>query len=277
SSTASRAVSIRIGASEPSWRSRRQVSNPSMPGRLTSSTRTSYGVEPAIHSASSPVIATSARTPCSCRALRISAASLTSSSTTSTLTAAPRIPQASVGRLGLVPHALHGFEDRLAGILGLDDRGVAGLLEHLAYEVVRARERELDDDGAVGELLRHRALLARPAGAVGGDPHARDPRGLDLAGARPALEVGARLDLRARRVLLGQHLGLADAVQPEVADRLLGRVVRGDVPALAAVDQVVGLDRARRVLVLVLLVVVEAHQPAALDRLRHDAGDLRVV
>ena len=43
-----------IGAQTPSSRRRRQVSNPSMPGSITSSTTASNSVAPAIHSASSP-------------------------------------------------------------------------------------------------------------------------------------------------------------------------------------------------------------------------------
>src|SRR3954447_13008157 len=69
-------------------------------------------------------------------------------------------------RLGRVEHGL-------AGVGGLEDDGVAGLLEHLAHEPVGPGEGELDDHGAVAERLGHRTLLAGPAGARGGDPHPR--------------------------------------------------------------------------------------------------------
>jgi hypothetical protein len=65
---AARAVSIRIGVRTWDARSCWHVSKPLIPGKLTSSTITSYDVESAIHSASSPSCATSASVPYSRRA-----------------------------------------------------------------------------------------------------------------------------------------------------------------------------------------------------------------
>ena len=62
-----------------------------------------------------------------------------------------------------------------------------------------------------------------------------------------------------------------------MADALFGQVVALDVPALAAVLEPVGLDRALGELVLVLLVVLELEHAAAGDRLVDDAGDLGVA
>src|SRR3954465_7788197 len=87
--------------------------------------------------------------------------------------------------------------DRLARVLGLEDRGVARLLEDLAHEVVGAREAVLDDHRTVGELLGDALLLARPARAVRRDPHPRDAGRLDLAGPRPAVDVSRGVDLGA--------------------------------------------------------------------------------
>jgi hypothetical protein len=74
-----------------------------------------------------------------------------------------------------------------------------------------------------------------------------------------------------------EHLRRLDAVQAEVAHVVLGRVEAGDVPALAAVDERVRLDRALGELVLVGLVVLQAQQVPGDDRLRDDARDDRVV
>src|SRR6185436_6665172 len=98
--------------------------------------------------------------------------------------------------------------------------------------------------GAVGELLGNGTALALPAGPLRGDPDPGDARGRDGAGARPALQVGVRVDLRARRERLARDLGLLDAVEPEVTRVVLLRVEAEHVPALAPVDQPVGLDRA---------------------------------
>ena len=62
-----------------------------------------------------------------------------------------------------------------------------------------------------------------------------------------------------------------------MAHRALRGVERGDVPALAAVRQRVGLDAALHDLVLVLLVVLELDDPPLDDRGRDDARDRRVV
>ncbi len=62
-----------------------------------------------------------------------------------------------------------------------------------------------------------------------------------------------------------------------MADALFGQVVALDVPALFAVLQPVGLDRAFGELVLVLLVVLELENPAGADRLVDLARDLGVA
>src|SRR5204863_6619247 len=101
--------------------------------------------------------------------------------------------------------------------------------------------RVLDDHGAVLELLGDAVLLARPPRALGRDPHPRDARGLDLARPRPALDGRLEVDLLARRERVAGHARVADAVQPEVAQGVALGVERRDVPALAAVDELVGL------------------------------------
>src|SRR5205085_3163121 len=95
-----------------------------------------------------------------------------------------------------------GGPNRLAGVLGLQHGGVAGLLEDLAHEPGDAGEAQLDDQRAVLQLLDDRALLARPARAFGRDPQARAARGGHLAGARPAVDVGGGVDLGARLEVL---------------------------------------------------------------------------
>src|ERR1044072_6842811 len=82
---------------------------------------------------------------------------------------------------------------------------------------------------------------------------------------------GARVERRRR------PLGVADAIQAEVAHVAAVGVKAGDVPALAAVDERVRLDDPRRELVLVGLVVVQAQQPALHDRLPGDARPPRAV
>ena len=62
-----------------------------------------------------------------------------------------------------------------------------------------------------------------------------------------------------------------------MADALFGQVVALDVPALFAVLEPVGLDRALRELVLVLLVVLEVEHAAAGDRLVDHPRDLGVA
>src|SRR5215207_6291072 len=86
-------------------------------------------------------------------------------------------------------------EDVLAHVRGLQDGGVARLLEDLLDEVALALERPLDDDRAVGELGEHRALLGDPAGVLGRDPDVRDTRALDLTRARPTLDVADRVEI----------------------------------------------------------------------------------
>ena len=126
---------------------------------------------------------------------------------------------------------------------------------------------QLDDDGAVGQLLDHGALLAQPARPLRRDPDAGDVGGRHLAVGHPALDAGQLLDLGARlEGLLGERR-LLDPVELEVANAVFGQVVALDVPALVAVLQPVGLDRAFGELVLVLLVVLELEDAAGADRL----------
>ena len=62
-----------------------------------------------------------------------------------------------------------------------------------------------------------------------------------------------------------------------MADAILVEVEALDVPALATVLEPVGLDRALRELVLVLLVVLDLEHAAVGDRLVDDARDLGVA
>ena len=62
-----------------------------------------------------------------------------------------------------------------------------------------------------------------------------------------------------------------------MADVLAVQVIGGDVPAVGAVLEPVGLDPSLGELVLVLLVVVELEDPLLGDRLVDDAGDLGVA
>src|SRR6202044_1545590 len=118
---------------------------------------------------------------------------------------------------------------------------------------------------AVVPLAGDAALLARPAGPLGRDPDARDTRGADLAGAQPAVDVAGGVDVGARREALLGDLGAAYAIEAEVAHGGLVGIVGPHIPALAPVDQRVGLDAARGVLVLVLLVIVELDEHAVGD------------
>ena len=97
-----------------------------------------------------------------------------------------------------LPQARHRGADRLARVLGLQHRSVARFLEDLAHEPVDAGEAQLDDDRAVAALLNHAPRLARPARALGGDPHACAARRRHLAGAQPAVDLRRRVHLRAR-------------------------------------------------------------------------------
>src|SRR5207244_3493964 len=112
---------------------------------------------------------------------------------------------------------------------------------------------------------------------VGRDPYARAARRWYLARPRPALDVGGRVDLGARLERLLRDLRGPDPIQAEVADGVLGRVKRRDVPAFPPVDQRVRLDDALGELVLVGLVVVEPQELALGDGLGDDARDPRVV
>src|SRR5579863_637655 len=175
------------------------------------------------------------------------------------------------------PEPRRGCEHRLAGVGRLEHRRVAGLLENLAHQPVDTGEAQLNGDRAVIEAPYDASLLARPAGPLWGDPDARDPRRADLAGPRPAVDVSRRVDLRARLEALLGGLGATHAVEAEMADVLALGIVGRDIPALAAVDQRVGLDLALGVLVLVLLVVVELEEDVSLDRARDYARDVGVV
>ena len=97
------------------------------------------------------------------------------------------------------------FGDRLAGVLGLEHDEVAGAAEDLAHQPGGAGVGQLDDDGAVGQLLDHGALLAQPAGALGRDPDAGDVGGRHLAVGHPALDPGQLLDLGARLEALARR------------------------------------------------------------------------
>src|ERR1039458_1599571 len=91
---------------------------------------------------------------------------------------------------------------RLARAGGLQHSRVAGFLEDLAHEPVHAGEAQLDDDRAVGALSHDAAGPARPARPPGGDPYARAARGLHLAGAQPAVDLGGGIDLGTRLELV---------------------------------------------------------------------------
>ena len=82
--------------------------------------------------------------------------------------------------------------------MGLEHDRVARFFQHIADQIAQAGEPALHHHGAVLELLGHGALLARPAGPLGRDPHPRAARGRDLAGARPAVDIGGGVDVRAR-------------------------------------------------------------------------------
>src|SRR5450755_871861 len=154
---------------------------------------------------------------------------------------------------------------------------IAGFFEYLAHEPVDPGEAQLDDHRTVLELADHVALLPRPAGAVGGHPDLRSARRRHFAGSRPPVHVGGRIYVWSRLERLGGHAGRLDPVKPEVANAVAGRVEAGHVPALAAIDQRVGLNQPRGELVLVLLVVLEREQLTSGDRAGHYRGDLGVV
>src|SRR5207247_135812 len=79
--------------------------------------------------------------------------------------------------------------------------------------------------------------LPCPASALGGHPHARAARGLDLAGAKPAVYLGRRVDLGSgAKRLLGDRRAL-DALETEVAHAVALRVEGGHVPSLATVGE----------------------------------------
>src|SRR3954451_22910204 len=173
-------------------------------------------------------------------------------------------------------HQLFGrVEHGLARLLGLEDDRVPGLLEDLPAQVVVTGVGKLDDHRAVGELLDDALVLARPAGTLRRYPYARDARVRDLACAGPALDV--RLHALARLELLVQHGGLANPVEPERARLVLVGIPAVDVPALAPVHQLVGLDAAGGELVELLLVVLDLEQAPARDRAGHHPGDLGVI
>ena len=156
------------------------------------------------------------------------------------------------------------LEHGLAGVVGLQHGRVAGLAQDLAHQPLDAGERQLGDQRAVLQLLDDRAPLALPAGALGGDPDARDPRRRHRAGdaASPRGRRSGRSRAGARSSRLEIRTSL-DPVEAEVARVVALEVVAEQVPALAPVHQRVRLDRALGELVLVLLVVVERQQARA--------------
>src|SRR3954447_727371 len=158
SSTASRAVRIRTGDQVPCSRRRLHVSIPLIPGSITSSTIASYSVALARTIASSPLPATSTARPSSVSPRRSSAAILSSSSTTSTLTGS-HLPLTCCGlhkaRLGLrlLPHRLRRARSRaLARPLGRGHR-LPALERGPARGALRGRLVGLER-AAVGRLLR---------------------------------------------------------------------------------------------------------------------------
>ena len=122
------------------------------------------------------------------------------SSAVSLICVAPAHGRALSARSSSRPPAIASAAARTAAraSLGLEHDRVAGLLERLAHEPVDAGEAELDDHRAVLELGDDVALLARPARALGRDPHPSAARGGHLAGPRPAVDVGRRVDVGPR-------------------------------------------------------------------------------
>src|SRR6476619_3840946 len=111
----------------------------------------------------------------------------------------------------------HGLAHSRAGIVGLEHGGVSGFPEDLAHEPLHSGEAELHHDGAIASLLDHAPRLARPAGTLRRHPHARAARGLHLARAQPAVDLGGRVHLGSRAELLLRDGRALDAVESEVA------------------------------------------------------------
>ena len=88
---------------------------------------------------------------------------------------------------------------------------------------------------------------------------------------QPLLDAVAGLE---RRV---GYARLLHAVETEMARVVAAEVVAAEVPALGAVDELVGLHLPLDELVLVLLVVVELEDAPLLDRLVDRTDHLRVV
>src|SRR4051794_11726590 len=72
------------------------------------------------------------------------------------------------------------FAYRGARLFGFDHDEVSRTLEDLAHQPIARPVGDLDDDGAVGQLLHHGPLLAKPAGAVARDPDPGDTGGVHL-------------------------------------------------------------------------------------------------
>src|SRR3954470_21145384 len=98
-----------------------------------------------------------------------------------------------------------------------------------------------------------------------------------LAVGHPSLDAGDLLDLGPRLEAPIGEVRLLDPVELEVPDAVLVEVIALDVPALTTVLQPIGLDRALRELVLVLLVVLELEHPRRGDRLVDDPCHLAVA
>ena len=97
-----------------------------------------------------------------------------------------------------VPQRRRGVADGGASIGRLEHDRVARLLEHVAHELAHAGEPALDHDRAVLELPGDPALLAGPARPVRRDPDAGALRSRNLAGPRPAVDVGGGVDVGTR-------------------------------------------------------------------------------
>ena len=115
---------------------------------------------------------------------------------------------------------------------------------------------------------------SRAQRARSGENHTRAMRdaGTSPVRGQPSTSPSASISGRGSNVSSSSGRVL-DAVEAEVAQVVLGDVERGDVPALAPVDERVGLDRAPGQLVLVGLVVLHPQPAVAGDGLVDEAGD----
>ena len=233
-----------------------------MPGSITSSTITSYGVAWAIQSASSPFTATSASSPSSRRPLRIRPASFTSSSTTSTRTPSAAW-QALIGASPRAPTFGAWLGPRIA-VLVADDHPVyrEGIVRavkerpdlQLVAEVATGRE-ALD---AIAELRPQVAVLDMKMPDLDGR-HVLGAIGRDGLPTR-VLFVSAYVDSEIVYAAIGggaRGYLSKDATRQQICDAVAA-VARGDTVFAAA-----GPDRAR------------PRDPAALGRRRRRAHAAR--